>query len=61
FAKCAQVFKDGKLVNRFQLSPCNGAELECAVLPLVLKPGTSITCTTEADRLARLDQARKNL
>ncbi|GBC12719.2 carbohydrate-binding module family 19 protein [Rhizophagus irregularis DAOM 181602=DAOM 197198] len=44
--------------GKFQLNSCGGGELKCVVLPLVNKPGTSITCSTEADRLARLADAR---
>ncbi|CAG8598578.1 1431_t:CDS:1 [Funneliformis mosseae] len=51
FAKCAN--------GKFALSAC-ASGTKCAVLPLVLKEGVSITCTTEADRVARLEQARKN-
>ncbi|RGB34177.1 hypothetical protein C1646_654001 [Rhizophagus diaphanus] len=43
--------------GKFQLNSCGGGELKCVVLPLVNKPGTSITCSTEADRLARLADA----
>ncbi|CAI2161698.1 8617_t:CDS:2 [Funneliformis geosporum] len=60
FAKCATVLKDGKFVNEFQLQACGGG-LICIVAPLVNKCGTSITCSTEEDRISRLDQARKNL
>jgi len=45
FAQCV----DGKFV----VSAC-GSGLTCAALPLVNKPGTSITCTTEADAEARI-------
>jgi hypothetical protein len=45
FAQCV----GGKFVN----VGC-GASLTCAALPLVNKPGTSITCTTTADALARI-------
>lgn len=45
-------------VNRkFVLTSCNEG-LKCVVLPLVLRPGTSITCSTEEDRLNRLADAR---
>lgn len=37
FAQCVD--------DKFVLSPC-GAGLECVVLPLVLSPGTSVTCDT---------------
>jgi hypothetical protein len=46
--------------EKFTLTDC-GPGLQCSVLPLVLKEGTTIACTTEADRQARLDEARKNL
>ncbi|RIA85176.1 hypothetical protein C1645_727838 [Glomus cerebriforme] len=46
--------------GKFQLNSCGGGDLKCVVLPLVNKPGTSITCDTEADRLARLADARGN-
>ncbi|CAG8487254.1 5062_t:CDS:2 [Funneliformis mosseae] len=60
FAKCATVLKDGKFVNQFQLQACGGGTI-CIVAPLVNKCGTTITCSTEQDRIDRLDQARKNL
>lgn len=47
FAKCVN--------GKFQLQDCAPGTI-CAALPLVNKPGTSITCTTEADR----DQRIKN-
>ncbi|KAJ2934879.1 hypothetical protein H1R20_g2291, partial [Candolleomyces eurysporus] len=37
----------------FVVTQCAG-DLTCAALPLVNSPGTSITCTTEADALARI-------
>jgi len=37
----------------FQLTPCAGGTV-CVALPLVNKPGTSITCDTAADRDARI-------
>ncbi|KAJ2918631.1 hypothetical protein MD484_g1751, partial [Candolleomyces efflorescens] len=37
----------------FAITQCAGG-LTCAALPLVNAPGTSITCTTEADALARI-------
>jgi len=37
----------------FVSTPC-GATLECIVLPLVNSPGTSVTCTTQADALTRI-------
>jgi len=45
FAQCV----DGKFV----VTGCS-ATLTCAALPLVNSPGTSITCTTTADALARI-------
>ncbi|RPD53902.1 hypothetical protein L227DRAFT_616589 [Lentinus tigrinus ALCF2SS1-6] len=45
FAQCV----NGKFVT----TPCAGG-LTCAALPLVNSPGTSITCTTSADRDARI-------
>ncbi|PFH51909.1 hypothetical protein AMATHDRAFT_74604 [Amanita thiersii Skay4041] len=45
FAQCA----GGKFVT----TPCAGG-LTCAALPLVNSRGTSITCTTQADALARI-------
>ncbi|PIL34560.1 hypothetical protein GSI_03338 [Ganoderma sinense ZZ0214-1] len=45
FAQCAN--------GRFVTFPCNTG-LICAALPLVLSPGTSIACTTAADRDARI-------
>lgn len=39
--------------GKFQVTSC-GATLTCAALPLVNKAGTSITCTTQADALARI-------
>lgn len=45
FAQCV----DGKFV----VMPC-GPTLTCAALPLVNSSGTSITCTTQADALARI-------
>ncbi|VDB95444.1 unnamed protein product [Peniophora sp. CBMAI 1063] len=40
----------------FVLQPCSGGEI-CAALPLVNSAGTSITCTTTADRDARIQSA----
>lgn len=51
FAQCVN--------GKFKLFSC-GNTLKCVVLPLVLQPGTTITCSTEADRLARLADARNN-
>jgi len=45
FAQCS----DGK----FLLTPC-GVGLQCVVLPLVTKPGTSVTCDTVADAKIRV-------
>ncbi|KAI0700800.1 hypothetical protein C8T65DRAFT_279989 [Cerioporus squamosus] len=39
--------------GQFVTTPCAGG-LTCAALPLVNSPGTSITCTTAADRDARI-------
>ncbi|GLB38862.1 hypothetical protein LshimejAT787_0600240 [Lyophyllum shimeji] len=39
--------------GKFQITQCAGATI-CAALPLVNKPGTSITCTTQADVDARI-------
>ncbi|KAG5647447.1 hypothetical protein DXG03_009377 [Asterophora parasitica] len=39
--------------GKFVVTSC-GATLTCAALPLVNKPGTSITCTTAADAAARI-------
>ncbi|KAI0633419.1 hypothetical protein C8Q77DRAFT_787039 [Trametes polyzona] len=45
FAQCVN--------GKFVLQPC-ASGLVCAALPLVNSPGTSITCTTTADRDARI-------
>jgi hypothetical protein len=45
FAQCVN--------GKFAITSC-GATLTCAALPLVNAPGTSITCTTEADAVARI-------
>src|SRR5947208_3023168 len=50
FAQCVN--------GKFQSNSCGSPPLECVVLPLVNKPGTSITCSTEEDRKARLADAR---
>ncbi|KAF9512537.1 hypothetical protein BS47DRAFT_1345312 [Hydnum rufescens UP504] len=42
--------------NHFDLTSC-GNGLICAALPLVNSPGTSITCTTAADRDTRISAA----
>ncbi|RGB21471.1 hypothetical protein C1646_732354 [Rhizophagus diaphanus] len=61
FAKCATVAtENGELVNKYQIQECNG-DLQCFVLPLVNKRGTSLVCTTQEDRDARFEQAEKNL
>jgi hypothetical protein len=52
FAQCGED-------KKFQLTSC-AAGLKAVVLPLVRKRGTSITCDTEEDRQAKLDQARNN-
>ncbi|KAF9499644.1 hypothetical protein BDN71DRAFT_1441801 [Pleurotus eryngii] len=56
----AQACVDGAFAQcvggKFVLSPC-AATLTCAALPLVNKPGTSITCTTQADADARIATA----
>lgn len=39
--------------GKFVTSSC-GSSLTCAALPLVNSPGTSITCTTTADAVARI-------
>ncbi|KAF7783378.1 hypothetical protein Agabi119p4_1402 [Agaricus bisporus var. burnettii] len=39
--------------GKFVTTPCGG-NLICAALPLVNAPGTSVTCTTAADRDARI-------
>jgi len=41
-------------------TPC-GAGTTCAALPLLLKPGTSIACTTAADRDSRIANALAGL
>ncbi|CAG8673955.1 4930_t:CDS:2, partial [Acaulospora colombiana] len=43
-------------VNSWVLSPC-AAGTSCFALPLVNKPGTSVTCDTQADRDARVNNA----
>lgn len=48
FAQCVN--------GKFVVTSC-GATLTCAALPLVNKPGTSITCTTAADAAARIQAA----
>ncbi|KAI0807576.1 hypothetical protein C8Q74DRAFT_1363062 [Fomes fomentarius] len=45
FAQCAN--------GRFVVFPCNTG-LRCFALPLVLSPGTSLVCDTEADAAARI-------
>jgi hypothetical protein len=39
--------------GKFVITQC-GATLTCAALPLVNSPGTSITCTTQSDAVARI-------
>jgi hypothetical protein len=39
--------------GKFVVTKCAASTI-CAALPLVNKPGTSITCTTESDALARI-------
>jgi len=39
--------------GKFAITQCSGGTV-CMALPLVNKPGTSITCTTEADAQARI-------
>jgi hypothetical protein len=39
--------------GKFVLEPC-GSTLQCVALPLVLKPGTSITCDTQQDAETRI-------
>ncbi|KAH9989082.1 hypothetical protein BJV74DRAFT_458223 [Russula compacta] len=44
----------GQCVNgKFALTPCS-APLQCVALPLVNKPGTSITCDTQQDAETRI-------
>jgi len=50
FAQCVN--------NKFVTTSCGGGALECVVLPLVLKKGTSITCATKQEQKRRLDEAR---
>ncbi|RIB26424.1 hypothetical protein C2G38_1910961, partial [Gigaspora rosea] len=45
FAKCDN--------GKFVLTPCNG--LDCVVLPLLKKKGTSVTCDTQADADTRIE------
>jgi len=42
--------------GKFQTTPC-AASLTCLALPLVNKAGTSITCDTQADAIARIQAA----
>lgn len=42
--------------GKFVLQSC-GASLKCVALPLVNKAGTSVTCDTEADAIARIQAA----
>jgi len=48
FAQC--------VAGKFSLTPCSGG-LKCTALPLVNKPGTSVTCDTAADSAARIAAA----
>ncbi|CAG8530646.1 9790_t:CDS:2 [Dentiscutata erythropus] len=43
--------------NNWALQQCSGG-LTCCVLPLVNKPGTSITCDSKADQAARIQTAK---
>ncbi|CAG8542079.1 3700_t:CDS:2 [Dentiscutata heterogama] len=43
--------------NNWALQPCSGG-LTCCALPLVNKPGTSITCDSKADQDARINAAK---
>lgn len=45
FAQCVN--------GKFVITQCSGG-LQCFALPLVNKPGTSITCDTETDAIARI-------
>ncbi|KAJ3308801.1 hypothetical protein HDV04_000788 [Boothiomyces sp. JEL0838] len=46
--------------GKFTVTATCGATLSCQVLPLVNKAGTSVTCDTEADKLARFAAAGVN-
>jgi len=48
FAQCS--------AGKFALTPCSSGTT-CTALPLVNKPGTSVTCDTQADSAARISQA----
>nr|CAG8631052.1 14863_t:CDS:2 [Entrophospora candida] len=56
FAQCVTTVENGKNVDKFVTTSCGS--LECVVLPLVLKRGTSITCATKQEQKRRLDEAR---
>jgi len=58
FAQCTTTVENGKNVDKFVTTSCGGGDLECVVLPLVLKRGTSITCATKQEQKNRLDAAR---
>ncbi|KAJ3275797.1 hypothetical protein HDV01_007264 [Terramyces sp. JEL0728] len=46
--------------GKFTVTAACGATLSCQVLPLVNKAGTSVTCDTDADKLARFAAAGVN-
>jgi hypothetical protein len=48
FAQC--------VAGKFSLTPC-ASGLTCTALPLVNKPGTSVSCDTAADSTARINTA----
>lgn len=52
FAKCVTK-------NVWSIQQCSEG-LKCAVLPLVNKQGVSVTCDTEADRIRRINDAKKS-
>lgn len=58
FAQCVTTVENGKNVDKFVTTSCGGGNLECVVLPLVLKRGTSTTCATKEEQKRRLDEAR---
>ncbi|CAJ0754126.1 1555_t:CDS:10 [Entrophospora sp. SA101] len=58
FAQCVTTVENGKNVDKFVTTSCGN--LECVVLPLVLKRGTSITCATKQEQKRRLDEARSS-
>ena len=50
--------KVGQCVNgKIIVTADCGASLKCQVLPLVNKRGTTVTCDSDADKLARFEQA----